>query len=218
MADPNSRDGAGYHTTSILRWTAALHAPHDAGLDRAFDAPSRENMPAIQVGPNEGKTLSLLLRLASARKVVEIGTLAGYSAIWMAHALPEGGHLWTFERDPHHANVARANFEAAGVADRVTILVGDAMEGLTHIEAEGPFCAVFIDADKGRYDRYGRWAAKHLRAGGLLLGDNAYFFGRLLDEHDDEAAAMRRFHEESRASFDTVCLPTPDGLLLGLRR
>ncbi|MBX3248801.1 MAG: O-methyltransferase [Myxococcales bacterium] len=218
MADQSSRDGMGYHTSAILQWTAAQHAPHDAGLVRAFEAPSREEMPAIQIGPNEGRTLELLLRLAGARKVVEIGTLAGYSAIWMARALPPGGHLWTFEREAHHAAVARANFEAAGVAERVTILVGDALERLAEIEPEGPFCAVFVDADKGNYDRYGRWAAEHVRSGGLLLGDNAFFFGRLLEEGDAEAAAMRRFHEESRAAFDTVCLPTPDGLLLGVHR
>ena len=174
-------------------------------------------MPAIQVGPDEGKTLMLLLQLAGARRVVEIGTLAAYSTLWMARALPEDGKLWTFEKEPKHAEVARANLEAAGLADRVEVRVGDAIQGLASIEAEGPFDAVFVDADKGRYDRYGAWAAAHLRPGGLLLGDNAYFFGRLADEDDEAAAAMRRFHQQAARDFETVCLPTPDGLLLGRR-
>ena len=162
--------------------------------------------------------LGLLLGMVGARKVVEIGTLAGYSAIRMARALGPKGHLWTIECDPHHHEVARASLEAAGLGtDRVTCLLGAALDHLEALSVFGPFDAVFVDADKGNYDRYGRWAAQNLRPGGLLLGDNAYFFGRLLDDSRD-AQAMRRFHEEARAAFDTVCIPTPDGLLLGVKR
>ncbi|HJL04593.1 MAG TPA: O-methyltransferase [Polyangiaceae bacterium LLY-WYZ-15_(1-7)] len=217
MADSSSRQGERYATDAVLAFVRRVHAPHDEALQRAFDAPEREGMPAIQVGPDEGKTLMLLLQLAGARRVVEIGTLAAYSTLWMARALPEDGKLWTFEKEPKHAEVARANLEAAGLADRVEVRVGDAIQGLASIEAEGPFDAVFVDADKGRYDRYGAWAAAHLRPGGLLLGDNAYFFGRLADEDDEAAAAMRRFHQQAARDFETVCLPTPDGLLLGRR-
>jgi caffeoyl-CoA O-methyltransferase len=156
--------------------------------------------------------------LAGARKVVEFGTLAGYSAIRMAQALPPDGHLWSLEFDPKHAAIARANLEAAGVADQVTVIVGPALDALPSLAQLGPFDAVFIDADKGNYDRYGAWARMALRTGGLLLGDNAYYFGNLLAEDDAEAAAMRRFHEQAKEAFDTVCLPTPDGLLLGIKR
>jgi len=149
--------------------------------------------------------------------VVEVGTLAGYSAIWIAKALPENGRLWTLEKDRRHAEVARESLRQAGVADRVEVLVGDAVDLLPGLATHGPFDAVFVDADKGRYDRYGRWAAKNLRPGGLLIGDNAYYFGKLLDE-SEEASAMRRFHEEAARHFDSVCLPTPDGLLVGMRR
>jgi predicted O-methyltransferase YrrM len=174
-------------------------------------------MPSISVGPNEGRTLELLLRLANARKVVEIGTLAGYSTIWMARALPRGGHLWTLERDPHHAEVARANLAAAGLTDRVDVLVGDAVDTLAGLQEKGPFCAVFVDADKERYDHYGAWAAANLRPGGLLLGDNAYYFGRLLGD-EPGALAMRAFHRAATEAFDSVCVPTPDGLVVGIRR
>lgn len=218
MADRDSRSGTRYGTREIVAWVDALHAPHDDGLRAAFEAPDKEGMPAIQVGASEGRALGLLLKMVGARRVVEVGTLAGYSAIHMARALPAVGHLWTLESDPHHADVARANVERAGLADRVTVVVGKALETLPALEPHGPFDAVFLDADKGNYDRYGRWAAANLRAGGLILADNAYFFGELLDPARPEAAAMRRFHEETRAAFESVCLPTPDGLVVGIRK
>jgi len=217
MADTDSRAGLSYATREILDWLAAVHAPHDAGLARAFDAPAAHGMPAIQLGASEAKAVALLLRVAGAKKVVEVGTLAGYSALVMARALPEDGHLWTIEFDPKHARVARENLAAAGFQDRVTVHEGAGLEVLPRLVPFGPFDAVFIDADKGNYGRYGRWAADNLRSGGLLVGDNAFLFGRLLED-SPEAAAMRRFHEEARAHFDTVCLPTPDGMLLGVRR
>jgi len=216
MADIDSRQGHGYGTREVLDWVNRVHAPHDAALTRAFEAPERHGMPAIQLGPSEGKTLELLLKLAGAKKVVEVGTLAGYSAIRMARALPPDGHVWSVEFDPTHARVARENVVAASLADRITVLEGPALAVLPSLEEGGPFDAVFVDADKRSYDLYGRWAAKNLRRGGLLLGDNAYLFGRLLED-SDEAAAMRRFHEEAARDFDTVCLPTPDGMLVGIR-
>jgi caffeoyl-CoA O-methyltransferase len=217
MADKDSRAGVSYATREILDWLANTHAPHDAALARAFDAPAAQGMPAIQLGPSEAKAVALLLRLAGARKVVEVGTLAGYSALVMARALPDDGHLWTIEYDPKHARVARENLAAAGLAGRVTVLEGAGLDVLPSLEALGPFDAVFVDADKRNYDGYGRWAAKNVRKGGLLIGDNAFLFGRLLED-SEEAAAMRRFHGEAREAFDTVCLPTLDGLLIGLRR
>lgn len=217
MADVDSRAGLRYATRELLDWVAAVHAPHDPALARAFDAPSAHGMPAIQLGPSEGKALELLLRLAGARKVVEVGTLAGYSAIRVARALPADGHVHTVEFDPKHARVARENVAAAGLADKITVHEGSGLDVLPRLVRFGPFDAVFIDADKGNYDGYGRWAAENTRPGGLLVGDNAFFFGRLLED-SPEAAAMRRFHEEARAPFDTVCIPTPDGILLGVRR
>ena len=217
MADTDSRAGLSYATREILDWLAKTHAPHDAALARAFDAPAAHGMPAIQLGASEAKAVALLLRLAGAKKVVEVGTLAGYSALAMVHALPADGHLWTIEFDAKHARVARANLAAAGESARVTVLEGAGLDVLPTLEKEGPFDAVFIDADKRNYDGYGRWAAKNVRKGGLLIGDNAFLFGRLLEE-TEEAAAMRRFHEEGRETFDTVCVPTLDGLLVGIRR
>jgi caffeoyl-CoA O-methyltransferase len=218
MADPSSRAGARYATPELLSYLDGLHAPHDDALAWAFTAPERESMPAIQVGAQEGRLIELLVRLCRVRRAVEIGTLAGYSAIRIARGLEQGGRLFTLERDPRHAEVARGSIARAGVGDRVEIVVGDAVERLPDVAAHGPFDLVFLDADKGRYDVYGRWAAQNLRPGGVILADNAYFFGRLLDQDDADAAAMRRFHEEAREAFATVCIPTPDGLLLGIKR
>jgi predicted O-methyltransferase YrrM len=97
------------------------------------------------------------------------------------------------------------------------VLTGYAADVLPTLERHGPFCAVFVDADKESYDLYGRWAAKHLRPGGLLIGDNVFLFNQLLED-SPRAAAMRRFHEEAKQHFETVCIPTPDGMLLGIRK
>jgi caffeoyl-CoA O-methyltransferase len=218
MADVSSRTGTRYANAEVLTYVERLHAPHDAWLESAFGAPAREGLPQIQVGPSEGKLVNLLLALIGPRRVVEIGTLAGYSALWIARALAADGHLWTFEREPKHRQLAEQLFREAGLGARVTCIEGDALTGLDRLASEhAPFDAVFIDADKGNYDRYGRFAAQHLRSGGLLLADNAYFFGKLLED-SVEARAMRSFHEEAAQAFNTVCIPTPDGLVLGVKR
>lgn len=216
MADSKSRADSGYSNEEVLRYLSELHAPHDGPLAAAFNAPEREGMPAIQVGPLEGRTVGLLMQLVSAKRVVEIGTLAGYSALWIARALSMDGTLFTIEADPKHAEVAQKNVALADLSARVRVLTGDAKSVLRDLESEGPFDAVFIDADKESYDHYGLWAARNTRKGGLLLGDNAYFFGRLL-ESSDGANAMRRFHEDANQYYHTTCIPTPDGLLLGIR-
>jgi caffeoyl-CoA O-methyltransferase len=215
MADNTSRDGARYTNPQLLEYVNRVHVSHDEGLARAFSVP--EGIPAIQVGPSEGRLLGLLLRLAGAKKVVEVGTLVGYSAIHIARAIGPEGRLWSVEFEPRHAEVARANLAAAGLADRATVHVGAGRDVLPTLEGEGPFDAVFIDADKDNYPHYGRWAIDHLRPGGLVLGDNAYLFGELMDD-GPRPRAMREFHELVAATCDSVCIPSPDGLVLGLKR
>lgn len=217
MADDDSRAGRLYFSAPLLDYTAQVHAPHDEALQRAFDAPSQHGMPAIQLAQSESKLVELLLKMAGARRVIELGTLAGYSALRLARALPPDGKVWTVEYDPRHAAIAREVIAAAGESTRIEVVVGAGVDVLPSLEQFGPFDAVFIDADKESYDVYGRWAAKHLRKGGVLLGDNAFLFGELLDD-TPRAKVMRRFHEEAAQVFDTTCIPTPDGLLLGLKR
>src|SRR5690349_21423176 len=215
MADSDSRAGARYVTPEILAFVQRVHVPHDAGLARAFAVP--DGVPAIQVGPSEGKLLELLCRLAGVRRAVEVGTLVGYSAIHIARALPRDGHLWSVEYEPRHAEIARDNLAAAGVSDRVTVVVGAGVEVLPTLEPHAPFDAVFIDADKISYPQYGAWATRNLRRGGLILGDNAFLFGELMDD-SDRGSAMREFHEQVARDFDSVCIPTGDGLVLGIRK
>jgi predicted O-methyltransferase YrrM len=215
MADSASRAGARYAQPPILEYVNRVHVPHDDGLARAFAVP--EGIPAIQVGPSDGQLIALLLRLAHATKVVEVGTLVGYSAIHMARALGPGGRVWSVEFEPRHAEVARDNLAAAGVADRVTVVVGAGRDVLPTLEVHAPFDAVFIDADKVNYDHYGRWALDHLRPGGLVIGDNAYLFGELLED-SERGRGMRAFHELVAARCDSVCAPTPDGLVIGIKR
>ena len=215
MADSSSRAGSRYASPQILEYVQRVHAGHDAALAQAFAVP--EGIPAIQVGPSEGKLLYLMLKLVGAKKVVEVGTLVGYSAIHMARALPAGGHVWSVEFEPKHAEVARGNIARAGLADRVTVHVGAGREVLPTLVGHGPFDAVFIDADKVNYDKYGVWATKHLRKGGLVLGDNSFLFGELLDD-SDRGRAMRAFHEHVAQTCESVNMPTPDGLVVGIKR
>ncbi|HSD89992.1 MAG TPA: O-methyltransferase [Kofleriaceae bacterium] len=215
MADKDSREGKRYTTPEILDYVNKTHAGHDAALAQAFAVP--EGIPAIQVGPSEGKLLYLMMKLVGAKRIVEVGTLVGYSAMHMARALPAGGHLWSVEFDPRHAQVARHNLAVAGLADQVTVLVGAGVEVLPTLVDKGPFDAVFIDADKISYDKYGIWAVDNLRKGGLVIGDNAYLFGELLDT-SDRGRAMRAFHEHVAKTCESVCLPTPDGLVVGIKQ
>ncbi|HEY5922147.1 MAG TPA: O-methyltransferase [Kofleriaceae bacterium] len=215
MADNDSRAGMRYTTPEILDYVNTIHGGHDAALARAFAVP--EGVPAIQVSPSDGRLIHVLLRMLDARKVVEIGTLVGYSAIRIARGLSPGGRLWTIECDPHHAELARANLAAANLSHNVHVVLGSARDTLPQLAKEGPFDAVFIDADKVNYDHYGQWALDNLRPGGLVIGDNAYLFGDLMTDKA-EAQAMRAFHELVAQACESVCAPTPDGMVVGIRR
>jgi caffeoyl-CoA O-methyltransferase len=206
-----------YISSDIIAYVDQLHAPHDTALQGAFAAPDRTGMPAIMVGPSEGRFLELLVKLIGASRVVEVGSLAGYSAIRMARALPADGKIWSVEADARHAEVAKHNVAEAGLAKQIEIVQGKAFDVLPSLEKHAPFDAVFLDADKEHYDGYAEWALRNLRSRGLLIGDNAFFFGKLLDESPG-AVAMRRFHELLRNHCDSVCIPTPDGLALGIKR
>jgi len=215
MADQDSRAGKRYDSKAIIDYVNRVHASHDSALAQAFAVP--DGIPAIQVGPSEGRLLQLLVKLSGAKKIVEVGTLVGYSAIHMGKALPAGGKLWSIEYDAKHAEVARKNIAAAGLSDKVEVVVGAGVAVLPTLEAHAPFDIVFIDADKQNYDKYGAWAQANLRTGGMVIGDNAYLFGELTDDHE-RGRAMRGFHEGVAAAFDSVCVPTPDGLVVGLKR
>jgi predicted O-methyltransferase YrrM len=161
----------------------------------------------------------VLLRAVGAARVLEVGTLGGYSGVWLARALPPHGRLTTIERDPRHAAVAREAFALAGVADRVTLVEGAALDVLPTL-APG-FDAVFLDADKEPLPRYFEWAMRLLRTGGLLLCDNAFFHGAAVDDTDRSAAAdgVRAFNRLAASDPRLVAtvVPVRDGLVVGVK-
>ena len=193
-------------------YVGGLLAPHDDALDAALAAAEEAGLPAIQVSPPQGKLLYLLAKAIGARRILEFGTLGGYSAIWLASALPDDGLLITLEADPKHAEVAIASIERAGLADRVDLRIGPALEALPQLAEEraGPFDLVFIDADKASTPDYFAWSLEHTRPGGLIVADNVIRDGALIDESNEEPAiaAQRRFHEmlavEPRVEATTI--------------
>jgi predicted O-methyltransferase YrrM len=199
-----------------------LHAP-DAMLDAATQAAADAGLPAIAVAPNQGKLLQIVALACGARRVLEVGTLAGYSTIWLARALPAGGELVTLEIDPKHAAVAQANLERAGVRGSVDLRVGPALDTLPTLQ--GPFDLVFIDADKASNAAYFDWALALSRVGTLIVVDNVVREGRVLDAASTQAdvAGTRRLVErvgaEPRVSatvLQTVGSKGHDGLLVAL--
>lgn len=197
----------------------------DEGLRGAVEAAEAAGLPSIQVSPPQGKLLQILVRLVGARKILEFGTLGGYSSILMARALPADGRLITLEAKPEYAEVARRSLERAGVGDKVEVRVGPALEALPGLEDEGPFDLVFIDADKVNTPNYFAWALDRTRPGGLIIADNVVRGGSLADASDpDEATkAQRRLHETlateprvSATTIQTVGTKSYDGFLLAL--
>jgi len=189
-------DGTKRLLGEIDAYVEKLFAPRDAALEAALDESRRAGLPEIQVSPNEGVLLGLLAQMAGARRILEIGTLGGYSAIHFARTLPEDGALISLEIDEHHAGVARKNVERAGLDSKVEIRVGDARERLAELveNDEGPFDLVFIDADKEGYPEYLEWAFRLSRPGSLILADNAIRGGSVIDPKDDSARATREFN------------------------
>jgi predicted O-methyltransferase YrrM len=175
----------------------------DPVLDAALAASDAAGLPPIAVTPNQGRMLELLLRIHRAQRVLELGTLGGYSTIWLARALPPGGSLVTLEANPAYAEVARTNIASAGLSDIVELRLGPALQTLPLLADEGAhFDAIFIDADKQNYPGYLEWSLKLSRPGTLIIGDNVVRGGTILDPDGDDpqgangvAHGVRRFYE-----------------------
>jgi predicted O-methyltransferase YrrM len=205
----------------------------DPALEQALRDSSAAGLPAIAVTPAQGKLLELLARVQGARTILELGTLGGYSTIWLARALPAGGRLVTLEAEPRYAEVAQVNIARAGFGDVVEIRLGPALETLPGLAAEGagPFDLIFIDADKGNYPGYFEWALKLSRPGTVIIGDNVVRDGAILDPGAKDPLTgdtelirgVRRFYEllasETRVSataIQTVGDKGYDGFVLAL--
>ncbi len=203
----------------LQRYVEDLFAVEDAVLTRVRARHAEAGLPNIHISPDEGKLLHVLLRAAGARTVLEIGSLGGYSGIWLARALPPDGRLTTIEKDPRHAAIARAAYADAGLAGQVRLLEGDAREVLRTLDPG--FDAVFVDADKEPLAEYFELSVRLLRSGGLLLCDNAFFHGAVIDQSDHSAAAqgVRAFNQLAATDPRVVSAVAPirDGVVIGVK-
>lgn len=213
--------------SEVDRYIAERLVPADPVLEAVLEASAAAGLPPIHVAPNQGKLLWLLARLQGARRILEVGTLGGYSTVWLARALPPGGRLITLEADPRHAEVARANLERAGLAGVVEVRLGRALDTLPRLAAEGqgPFDLVFLDADKPSTAEYLRWALELTRPGSLIVADNVVRAGAVLEgsSRDPSVRGIRRFYEQvaaeprlSATAIQTVGSKGYDGLALAL--
>ncbi len=187
--------------TSVDAYFADLLAPTDPQLDAAIEANRAANLPAIDVSPLQGKFLQVLVQILQPKRVLEIGLLGGYSTMWMARGLPEGGRIVSLEYEPRHAEIARQNLANAGLIDRVEIRVGAALDSLPGLQSLAPFDLVFIDADKPNNPNYLDWALKLSRPGTVILVDNVVRQGKIADPDsmDPDVVGTRRMFERMAA-------------------
>jgi len=213
--------------TAVDRYIADQLVSPDAALDAALESSAAAGLPAINVSPNQGKFLHLLARIQGARSILEIGTLGGYSTIWLARALPADGRLITLEAEPEHVMVARANIARAGLDGIVDVRLGRALDTLPQLAAEGagPFDLIFIDADKPSNPDYFAWALRFARRGSVIVIDNVVREGAVIDaaSRDESVQGVRRLNEmlaaEPRVSataIQTVGSKGYDGFALAL--
>lgn len=189
-----------------------LLVPSDPALDNALQASNESNLPAINVSPTLGKLLNILALSIRARSILEIGTLGGYSTIWLARALPENGKIVTLESNSKHAEIARSNIEQANLSDKVEIRVGEALSTLPQLAAENyaPFDLIFIDADKQNIPAYFEWSLKLTQCGSLIIIDNVIRKGGVIeaDSDDPNIQGVRQFNValavESRVTATTI--------------
>jgi predicted O-methyltransferase YrrM len=213
--------------TAVDQYINNIAVGGDPALEAASDAAVAAQLPPISVTPAHGKLLHLMARAQSARRILEIGTLAGYSTIWLARAVPAGGRVVTLEANAMHADIARANLTRAGVADRVDIRLGKALETLPRLaeEKQGPFDFVFIDADRTNLTEYFDWAVRLAHAGSVIIVDNVVRKGGVIDASSEDAniKGVRRFAErlssDSRVTatmVQTVSAKGYDGFAMAL--
>jgi caffeoyl-CoA O-methyltransferase len=208
-----------------LNYIRDVFVKEDAGMQWIRERVMATDWP-IQIGPEEGRLLQFLIHLVGAKKIVEIGTHAGYSSIWMARALSEEGHIYTIERDKNRARMARETFlHFDEFSENISLLEGKALEVLPEIEEKGPFDLVFIDADKLNYANYLDWAEKNVRKGGLIIGDNTFLSGAVYGEPETERIspaalkAMQTFNDRlgDAEKFLGIMLPTHEGWTMGIK-
>ena len=210
------------YSEALENYVRETFSAEDEVLSTIRSEISRRGLPEITVRPEEGRFLQFIVAASGARLAVEIGTLGGYSGVWIARGLPASGRLITLELSEKHAAVATDHFEMAGVADKVEVRVGDAHDLLQYLASEGPFEFVFIDAEKEGYPAYLDWAEANLRPRGILAAHNAFRHGAVVDwsNSDPKVVATRSFNERLAGDdrFITTVVPAGDGIVLGVLR
>jgi len=193
---------------------------HDADLAEVRHELHRHNVEHMSVSGAEARILQFLIRTTNAKKIVEVGTLFGYSTLAMAKVLPADGVIWTLEKNPENHAIAEKHFAKFEAGSKVRALCGDAAETLASIEKDGPFDLVFIDADKAGYVNYLNWAEKNVRSGGFIIGDNTFLFGALWGQPRDgessekRIAVMKEFNARlaDTSKYNSTLIPTYEGL------
>jgi len=212
------------HFAADTHYIKNVFAPEDALLEEINQHLQLRNA-AINIGADEGRLLQFLIKICNVKNIVEIGTLAGYSAIWMARALPEDGHLYTLEQDQKNIEAAREFIAKSDVAHKITLVEGDALTTLPTLEDKAPFDMVFMDADKFEYLKYLRWAEANTKSGSLIIGDNSFLFGAVyMDELPKGVRAgtkdvMCEFNKRlgDQSKYNSILIPTKEGITIGQR-
>jgi len=206
---------------SLSKFITDQFIHQDEALQYAFENTPRKGLPAISITAEEGRFLQVLVRACGAKKAVEIGTLGGYSGIWIARGMNDDGKLITLEIDEYHADIAREHFLRAGVSEKIEIRVGDAHDSLKAMSNEGPFDFVFIDADKTGYSSYFEWALSNIRIGGIITAHNIFRKGGILDKQssDERILATQAFIKRVTAESGllSTVYPAGDGTFVSVK-
>lgn len=211
--------------SQVIDYISSLYATEDITLTSIQKSINNNGIRAINVSPLEGRILQILLQIHQSKKVVEVGTLAAYSTTWIARALPDGGILYSFEKDEVVAKIARQNLTGSDVENKVTIISGDAHEKLKTIENDGPFDAIFIDAEKSGYVKYLEWADRNIRKGGLIIADNTLQAGNITKtqfenkREEKTINAIKAFNEaiSNKQKYSSIIIPTSEGLSISIK-
>jgi caffeoyl-CoA O-methyltransferase len=209
------------YNDQVSQYINSLFAKEDSALLQAREESPKRGLPTINIRPEEGRFLQMLVRACGAKKAVEIGTLGGYSGIWIARGLLPGGVLYTLDMEPKHAQVAQEHFEAAGLSEVIQVRIGDAHRSLQELAVQAPFDFVFIDAEKTGYPAYFDWAIRNVRLGGIIAAHNAFRKGSVAHAAPDDqnSELMRQFNQQvaSDGRLISTIFPAGDGTLIGVK-
>lgn len=218
--DQKKSNERSYHGSPQKSYISSIYGGEEKILQNVKKSIEEKGLRKINIDEYEGRMLEFLITLCNARKIVEIGTLAGYSTIWLARALPEGGKIYTFESEKNAYDIAKANFEEYKNRNKIELIFGNAHEKLSDIEDKGPFDATFIDAEKRGYPKYLDWAENNIRKDGLIIADNTFLKGAVYDDNllneknEKQVAAMKEFNRRlaDKNKYSSIILPTEEGL------